>query len=422
MRARVVNSWVALAAGGMLIAACASSPGGSSGGSTGAGSSGVIKIGLIDDVTGGNADNYTGAVQAAQARLDVVNAHGGIDGKKLVLVVGDTTSTPQGDLAAAKSLVSQGVLEVTETSLFNGASYQYLHQQGIPVLGGNATDGNEWVDPSVRSNMFGAFGTMDPSRPSFTSEGVYLKSQGVTSLATVCLDVAASSQTCEQMATSGEHAGIKLGYHNYTLPFVGANFQTVALAMKQANVNGLAAAMSFGNDVSLLIAAKEAGVKLKTALVLGGYSQSVVDDPESDQALQGITVESFAAPIELHNAATTAFSSALAKYANVSGVPSSGSYQGWIAADLAVEGLEVAGHNPTKASIIAGLRKVTDYTAGGLLPAPTNFTQFGTGDPVGDGSTCWYGEKVSGKTFVPINNGQPECGTIIPGTNIPGAS
>jgi ABC-type branched-subunit amino acid transport system substrate-binding protein len=377
---------------------------------------------LLDDVTGGNADNYAGAVQAAQARFDEVNAAGGIDGKQLKLVVGDTQSTAEGDLAAAKSLVSQGVFAIAETSLFNGASYRYLHQQGIPVVAGNATDGNEWVDPSVRSNMFGAFGTMNPGRPAFTSEGAFFKSQGITSLATVCLDVPASAQTCEQMAGSGTHAGVKNGYKNYTLPFTGANFQSVALAMKHANVNGLAAAMSFGNDVSLLIAAKQAGVDLKGGLVLGGYAQSVLDDAQSDQALQGVTVESFAAPVELKNAATTNFANTLAKYANVKGVPSNGNYQGWLAADLAVEGLTVAGSNPTQASYIAGLRKVTKYTAGGMLPGPVNFSQYGTGDPVGDGGNCWYGEKVVGKTFVPVNNGKPECGSPIPGTDVASSS
>ena len=53
--------------------------------------------------------------------------------------------------------------------------------------------------------------------------------------------------------------------------------------------------------------------------------------------------------------------------------PSFGLAGGWIAADLFIQGLEVAGKNPTRASYISGLQGVTAYTAGGLLPTPRNF-------------------------------------------------
>jgi branched-chain amino acid transport system substrate-binding protein len=156
---------------------------------------------------------------------------------------------------------------------------------------------------------------------------------------------------------------------------------------------------------------------LKGVLDQGGYGQALLDDSTELQAAQGATVESYAEPVELHTHATEAFQAALSKYEHVSGIPNGGTYQGWIAMDAIIAGLKAAGSNPTKASFITAMRKITNYTAGGLLASPTNFSVFGNGDPSADGAKCWYAAKVTGSTFAPVNNGKPVCGTIIPGTN-----
>ena len=59
------------------------------------------------------------------------------------------------------------------------------------------------------------------------------------------------------------------------------------------------------------------------------------------------------------------------------GVPDLGAIDGWQVANLTIEGLQQAGTNPTRASFISNLRKVSDWTDNGLAAAPVSFVHFG---------------------------------------------
>ena len=70
---------------------------------------------------------------------------------------------------------------------------------------------------------------------------------------------------------------------------------------------------------------------------------------------------------------------ALNKYgAKIKGIPSLGVWASYQAVDVLIKGLEVAGQNPTRASFIAGLRKVQNYEGNGLFSPGLSFTGFGT--------------------------------------------
>src|SRR5689334_15524236 len=99
MRARRFFVTVGAAATALaLVAAC----GGGGGG--GQSSSDPIKVGLIADITGPAAQGEEYTTKGAQARIDALNDAGGIKGRKVELVVGDTASSPQGTLTAARKL------------------------------------------------------------------------------------------------------------------------------------------------------------------------------------------------------------------------------------------------------------------------------------------------------------------------------
>jgi branched-chain amino acid transport system substrate-binding protein len=84
-----------------------------------------------------------------------------------------------------------------------------------------------------------------------------------------------------------------------------------------------------------------------------------------------------------------------------------------MSADLMIKGLEVAGTNPTRQSIVTNIRRVTDFNAGGLLLTPTNFTQFGTDPAV----SCVYYTILKGSKFMTINGGKPFCSAKLPNSN-----
>ncbi len=95
-------------------------------------------------------------------------------------------------------------------------------------------------------------------------------------------------------------------------------------------------------------------------------------------------------------------------------LPDFGWYTGWLGADLAIYGLKGAGQNPTRASFTNYLHSVSSYNANGLVnPANLTLAAFGTALP----TLCSYLTKLQGTKFLPVNNGQPLYGTLIPNSN-----
>src|SRR6201999_1118924 len=106
----------------------------------------TIKIGYITDLSGGLSSSFGTSVKSAQGVVNMINAQGGIAGRKLQLVTADDGSSTTQGLTAAQSLVSQGVFAIDVNSGVSPlTSYKYLNQQGVPVVGISG-DGPEWSD------------------------------------------------------------------------------------------------------------------------------------------------------------------------------------------------------------------------------------------------------------------------------------
>jgi branched-chain amino acid transport system substrate-binding protein len=145
-----------------------------------------------------------------------------------------------------------------------------------------------------------------------------------------------------------------------------------------------------------------------------GYQASTLATPAGAAAFDGAYFLSQWVPVESGTAAANAWVSSLKKYdpTYTGGAPSFGLAGGWLAADLFIQGLKVAGQNPTRQSYISGLQGVTDYTAGGLLPTARNFglSEFGKLPA----KNCEYYVQAEGTSFVPKGE---VCGTVIPNSN-----
>jgi ABC-type branched-subunit amino acid transport system substrate-binding protein len=126
----------------VLLTACASS---GSSGSSGSSSSGSINLGLIGPMTGVRADVGKGMVVGATLALDVINAHGGVLGHHVNLVVQDDAGDPGDAVPAADvEIQSQHVVAIVgPTSLTAAVVLPLADKANIPVLmwgGGAAFD------------------------------------------------------------------------------------------------------------------------------------------------------------------------------------------------------------------------------------------------------------------------------------------
>jgi branched-chain amino acid transport system substrate-binding protein len=210
--------------------------------------------------------------------------------------------------------------------------------------------------------------------------------------------------------------GLKMGYENLSVPFGAVDFTTYALAMKSAGVDGAACSCVQSSNIAMAVSAKQTGVPLKAALMFSGTDSSLFDNASATASAQGTYWPTSIVPIDLNNPATTTFVNDV-KATDTSykgGYPSYGLTGSYLSADLMIEGLSVAGQNPTRQSFIANLTKVTSWNANGLLPSNVGFNHFGTAE----NTYCQYFTKVQGNQFVTINNGKPFCGNLLPNSNV----
>ena len=339
----------------------------------------VIKIGYITSQSGFAASSFKGGDAGAKARIELQNAQGGVDGRKLELVTADDGTN--GNKVAAQDLVeNQGVFGVIDLSAFTIAGAPYLNQQGVPVTGFEF-DGPEWGQEPY-SNMF----TYVP--PYYTSfDGVYytndaiprfLKSIGVKNLAGLAIGISQSSvQNTKGTFAAAAKLGIKNCYQSLSVQFGQTSFTTEALAIQQKGCDGVIAGLVDASDVGLAAGLTQAGTTAKQFYDTG-YDQGVLDDPNASAALEGAYFSAspnFTDPPP----GVKGMLAALKKYgAGSKGIPSLGVWASYQAADVMIKGLEVAGQNPTRASFISELRKVENYEGNGLFTPGVSFTGFGT--------------------------------------------
>jgi branched-chain amino acid transport system substrate-binding protein len=376
----------------------------------------TITLGIVTPLTGPVASSFgQETIEGAQARIALANAdHELPNGETVKLVSVDEGSSPQTSLAATQQLVEHDhVFGVLAAGAFFYGAYRWAAQQNVPVVG-DGIDGPEW-NSSQYPNMFAAFGSTDDSYPSYTGMPAFFKSQGGTSFCGVGYNAPSTVGNGEAMVGSMKAAKVPVPYTNYGIAAGNTNFTSVALSIKQSGCNILGSQMTLGDTLNLITALKNANVTLKATFIQGGYGQDLLDQPSSLAAAQGVDMAAGYQPSSLNTTATKALMSALATYANwTKPYPSAGMEWGWFTADTAIEGLKVAGANPTQQSFISNLRKVTSFNHNGLT-CPVDYAVFGNTNQQFPGNCTWM-VKVEGSQFVSLTGTSPIKVVTIPGT------
>jgi branched-chain amino acid transport system substrate-binding protein len=379
----------------------------------------TISIGFIASMTGVASGGYATADQGALARIDLQNAMGGVDGRKLKLVVRDDTSSPTTLMTDASEL-AQNTFGVIPIDSFTFEAAPALQKEGVPVTG-YEVDGPEWgLQPYT--NMFSF--TPPVSTPyngvyyTYGYFGKFLKSLGVTKLANLTYSISPSAiQAVKDAQAAASQYGISDCYDDLSVPFGATDFTSPVLTIKQNGCNGLEAPMVDNSDVALAQAIKNAGLSNTVKqLYYTGYGEDVLDNPSARASYEGAYISTnvnFTTP----NPAVQKMLNALKKYIPTyqGPIPDYGEYNAYIGMDLMIKGLELAGRNPTRQSFIANLHKVTDYTAEGIFPEPGvsfSLKSFGTVAML-PRTACEYIVQLKGDRYVVANGGKLACGPRV---------
>jgi branched-chain amino acid transport system substrate-binding protein len=380
-----------------------------------AGASGApLTIVMITSLTGTGASEFSNAPPGFNARIAMQNAQGGVNGHKINGIVLDDQTSPNQIVTAVQDALSKNPIGIVSISPLFFLAAKYPNAEGMPVTGG-FFDGPEWGTPPYNSNMFAAdVGSLNPKYPVNTAIGSFMKQHGGTVVCSYGYGISPSStRSAVGTVDSFEHSGGKVGVLDTSLPFGSVAMTTPALVAKQKGCNAFYAGLDDNSNFALATALKQDGVKPKVVVFPTGFEPNVVGSP-AWSSLQGGYFDTTFRPFQLPNAGTKQMQSALEKYAHFSPsqFPTFDQYESWLGADLMIKGLELAGPNPTHASVIHALRNLKTYNGNGILPENLNFsTDFGKDLPKSCG---WY--MIAEKNgFVPASS-QPYCGVDIPNT------
>jgi branched-chain amino acid transport system substrate-binding protein len=406
---RLVKASIGALVGMVLLAATALVPAGAA---SAAGA--PIKIVMITSETGIAAAEFSTSAQGFLARVDLQNAKGGINGRKIDPIVINDQGSLTTVVTAVQQAISDGAVGIVNDTPFFFAAYKVAQQAGIPVTGGSF-DGPEWGQ-QPNTNMFASdVGSLDTKFPINVGLAQFLKSHGGTVLGSYGYAVSSSSsRAASGTATSAKDVGMKVGVLDTSVAFGSVAFTTEALAAKSAGVNALYGTMDNDSNFAILTAMQQAGVNLKVVVFPTGYEPDIIHGTVW-KSVQGDYFNAEFRPTSLPNAGTRQMVAALQKYAHrtPANFPTYNIYEAYVGADLMIQGIQLAGKNPTHAAIIKALRNVKSYNADGLLPDTINFsTIFGHNLP----KSCGWYMKAETNGFVPTTTA-PVCSGYLPNSN-----
>lgn len=372
-------------------------------------SSQPIKVGLITDVTGPAAQGQEYAVTGAKARIDALNAAGGLNGHRVELVVGDTASSPQGALTAAKKLVLQDhvVALLSWTYLYNAAA-DFVTSKNIPVFGGSWDSAPGWAQ---HKNMFGYQPASSTDTVAATTYADIFKMREASKVAVVGLDTPSSHSATDGAAAAMKDGGLEVAYKNVTVAPTDNDFTSVALAVKKSGADAVYACLPSSQVYALASALRQQGVDVKIYLGATGYGQALLDNPTALAGSEGAVFLTGYALKELETPATTAMAANLEKYGKYTGSFDFSAAGSYLIATGFIGAAKAGGGDPTSESILKAAQGFDDFDFEGLLAHPVDWTK--PDEPNGGGlgyDNCTFLATVHNGAFEPLVK-KPVCGT-----------
>jgi branched-chain amino acid transport system substrate-binding protein len=402
--------WALVVASLLIGATCGSSKSTPDPSRTATGSSSTITVGVLTGISGIGGDPTV--VKGIEAGIGVA-ASGGY---KIRYVIGDTHGSPTGALAAAQKLVEEDhVFAVVAISGVTFAAAPFLTAHNVPVVG-VAEDSTEWI---TSRNMFSVIGTED-YRKVISTYGEFFKRVGATRIGTLGFSIAPSAkEVAKAAAVSAQAAGLSAPYVNPEFPFGSTNLGPVAIAMKNARVDGLTTALTPNINYLLLSALKQQGATLKGALLRTGYGGDLESaGAPAQQAAQGVYFMTGQEPVEMHTPATERLQSAFRKYAGVAGDPTFSEYWGYESIDGVVAGLKAAGGRPSQQSFMNAMLSIRSYNPGGLYGNQSVGFAMDQRGKAASVNNCFWITQYVGDSFHLVPGMDPLCGSIIPGKTV----
>lgn len=383
---------MALVAGAAVLAGCSSSSShagqsGATGSATTAASSGStsgsapgvtktsITVGGVVTFTSASGFSESGVDVGARARFAAQNAQGGVYGRKINYIGSkDDGLNPATDLQLAQALVQESnvfaAVPIGAPAFNNGGTFLVRNQ--VPFIGWGTTPpfcGNQYG--------FGVFGCDVAIKPtdlvSTATGGIIGKILGGTTgktAAVVSSDNQAGKATLPSSKAGLVAAGLKVVYAEAALPAGGVtDYSPYAHQIMTSNNGHPPDAVFYSVETNQVIGLRQAlaadgykGIEIDGVT----YSQQLLQNPQSKQALQGEYALVPFEPFEDSTSAVNQMLSDLRKQVGSKFVPDQYEAYGYWMADLFIAMLKKTGPNLTRQSFLAAANSFSYQVPGGL--------------------------------------------------------
>ncbi|MER5521604.1 ABC transporter substrate-binding protein [Streptomyces sp. NPDC002763] len=247
-----------LAALALTASACAGQDSASAGGN-----SSEIHIGAWLPLTGSTATYGVAEKAGADAYFKVLNAQGGVNGRKIEWTVKDNAADPQQTVQIARQLVGQdqvvAIVNANGTSQAEAAFPFVLNQSKVPVL--NEVGGAEnWYKPP----RAGLFGTQTLYEDQAAAVAAWAVQDGAKKILVVHSDPAAFVNVAEQVAPVAKKVDPSVEVDRLPVKYQTTDYTPVISKVKSAKPQAVILILTSPEAAAFLKEAKLQGLSLPT--------------------------------------------------------------------------------------------------------------------------------------------------------------
>ncbi len=341
-----------------------------SGGSSGGGSSaGVTKSSITFGQTApfsGPAALYGESTAGVRAYFGMINAQGGVNGRKLKLSALDDQYTPPVAVQQTRKLLSQGVFAevAVNGSATTKAVLNVLKPQSVPIIGPQT--GATFLFQGTPPNLFNVW-------PEYTIEGkllgAYAQKLGLKKVGVLYQNDDFGQSLYQGVKASGLNPAKVVTYDP-----TQTDFGPQAQQFKSAGVDGVIILAIPKPTIAFLNAL--AAINFKPARLMSQVSAIPQSFSAAPQEFPGSYIGAFIPPLQSHNPQVTQFEQAMRTYQPGQPVSVFAAW-GWTEAQVAVAGLKQVKGGLTRTSYMQGLNSVKN------LPTLGGTVSYSPGDHVG---------------------------------------
>lgn len=355
-----------------------------------------IKVGAIGSYGGANASLAAAPKQTIQAWAQWVNAHGGVSGHPIDLILKDDKGDVSTALLDVKELIKSDhvVAIVGESSNQDTAWAQYAASSGVPVVGGNSIDLAFATNPDFFATGANVFAVIYNSL-------VDAKANGKTLAFLYCAEAPICAQAVGPEKSLGSTIGVSVPLA-LKVSASATDYTAICQQLKASNVSSYVMALDVTTTFRVASSCAQQGVKAKIVATGSTITQGYTTHP----AFDGSRIASAEFPFfDDSTPATKEYQDAISKYApNLGDLNGDLAASAWVGGKLFEKAVAAAGTDTiTPATVKQGLYNLKNETLGGLI-APVTYTQ-GQPTPV----DCGFSYMLQNGKFSTPNGLTPVC-------------